>query len=71
KINEKAKTATVALQENFECDLARGQGKAYSQFYRGAIAGIFTQYFKTEMKAGEAKCIAKGDPYCQFEIKQA
>lgn len=71
KINEKTKTATVTLQENFECDLARGHGKAYSQFYRGAIAGIFTQYFKTEMKAEEAKCIAKGDPYCQFEIKQA
>ncbi|MEM3696007.1 MAG: V4R domain-containing protein [Candidatus Bathyarchaeia archaeon] len=71
KINGKAKTATITLLENFECNLARGYGKAYSQFYRGAIAGIFTQYFKTEMKAEETKCVAKGDPYCQFEIKQA
>jgi predicted hydrocarbon binding protein len=68
KINEKTKTATITLLENFECDLARGYGKAYSQFYRGAIAGLFTQYFKEEMKAEETKCIAKGDPYCQFEV---
>ncbi|MBS7633594.1 4-vinyl reductase [Candidatus Bathyarchaeota archaeon] len=71
KISEKAKTATAILSENFECDLARGYGKPYSQFYRGAIAGIFTQYFKEEMKVEEVKCIAKGDPYCQFEISRA
>jgi predicted hydrocarbon binding protein len=70
KINEKAKTATVTLLENFECDLARGYGKPYSQFYRGAIAGMFTQYFKEKMKAEEVKCIAKGDPYCQFEVSR-
>jgi predicted hydrocarbon binding protein len=71
KINEKTKTATITILENFECDLARGYGKVYSQFYRGAIAGIFTQYFKEEMKAEETKCIAKGDPYCQFEVSRA
>lgn len=70
KINEESKTAMVILSENFECDLARGYGKPYSQFYRGAIAGIFTQYFKEKMKAEETKCIAKGDPYCQFEVSQ-
>ncbi|MDI6691053.1 MAG: hypothetical protein QME50_04180 [Candidatus Bathyarchaeota archaeon] len=70
RINEKAKTATVTLLENFECNLARGYGKAYSQFYRGAVAGIFTQYFKEEMKAEEVKCIAKGDSYCQFEVSR-
>ncbi|MEM4703993.1 MAG: hypothetical protein QXJ02_02880, partial [Candidatus Bathyarchaeia archaeon] len=32
KINEKSKTATAVLSENFECDLARGYGKPYSQF---------------------------------------
>ncbi|MEM3626988.1 MAG: 4-vinyl reductase [Candidatus Bathyarchaeia archaeon] len=71
KINEESKTATVILSENFECDLARGYGKPYSQFYRGAIAGIFTQYFKEEMKVEETKCIARGDPHCQFEISRA
>jgi hypothetical protein len=71
KINEKAKTATITLSENFECDLARDYGKAYSQFYRGAIAGIFTKHFKSEMKAEETKCIAKGDPYCQFKVSRA
>lgn len=70
KINEKSKAATVTLSESFECDLARGYGKPYSQFYRGAIAGMFTQYFKEKMKAEETKCIAKGDPYCQFEVSQ-
>ncbi|MGQ9507456.1 MAG: hypothetical protein ACUVTB_06340 [Candidatus Bathycorpusculaceae bacterium] len=35
KINQKTKTATITLLENFECDLSRGHGKAYSQFYRG------------------------------------
>jgi predicted hydrocarbon binding protein len=71
QMNEKSKTATITLLENFECDLARGYGKTYSQFYRGAIAGIFTEHFKEEMKAEETKCIAKGDPYCQFEVSRA
>ena len=69
-VDEKAKKAIVKLYENFECDLGRGGNKPFSQFYRGAIAGIFTAYFGEKMEAKETKCIAKGDPYCEFEVSR-
>lgn len=71
QVNEKKKTARVRLYENFECELGEGCGKAYSQFYRGGIAGIFTRIFMEEVKVEETKCIAKGDPYCEFVVSKA
>jgi len=70
RINEETKTATLKLYGNFECELGKGSGRAYSQFYRGAIAGMFTKCFKEEMKAEETRCIAKGDPYCEFTVSK-
>lgn len=36
---------------------------------RELLAGWFSQLFKTKTIAIEKKCIAKGNPYCQFKIK--
>ncbi|HDI12443.1 MAG TPA: hypothetical protein ENF63_02490 [Candidatus Bathyarchaeota archaeon] len=43
-------------------------GIVRKQFYRGAIAGVFTWFFENEVKVEETKCIAKGDPYYEFYI---
>jgi len=69
EINEKKGTAIVKIYQNFECAIGKKYGKPYSQFYRGAIAGIFTKHFGRKTKVTETKCIAKEDPYCEFHVK--
>jgi len=71
QVNDETKTAKLRLYENFECELRRNSKEAYSQFYKGAVAGVFTGYFQEEMKAEETKCIAKGDPYCEFSVSKS
>ncbi|MCS7135881.1 MAG: V4R domain-containing protein [Nitrososphaerota archaeon] len=58
----------IRAYENFECELGIGSKKPYSNFVRGVFAGFIAQLFGKQMKAEELKCIAKGDPYCEFEI---
>jgi predicted hydrocarbon binding protein len=70
KINAKKGTAQLRIHQSFECELGKGSEKPYSQFYRGAIAGLFTRFFGKEVKVNETKCIAKGDPYCEFTVKR-
>jgi predicted hydrocarbon binding protein len=69
KINWEKGTAKYRVYNNFECELAGKSEKPYSQFYRGAVAGLFTRFFEREIKVKETKCIAKGDSYCEFVIK--
>ncbi len=71
KVDKEMQVAIVRMYENFECELGRSSGKPYSHFYRGAIAGFFTKFFRKEAEVQETKCIAKGDPYCEFHIKTA
>jgi len=68
-VNTKTKTAQIRLHNNFECELGKGNKKPYSHFLRGLIAGFFAGLFKQGVLVKEKKCIAKGDPYCEFEIR--
>ncbi|MDW8040796.1 MAG: V4R domain-containing protein [Nitrososphaerota archaeon] len=61
--------AKLRIHRSFECEIGEGKGKPQSQFYRGAIAGIFASFFGKDVEVKEAKCIAIGDPYCEFEVK--
>ena len=69
RIDLEKKRAKIRVSRNFECELYRRSNKPYSYFYRGILAGLFSRIFKEEIRARETKCIAKGDPYCEFEIK--
>jgi len=42
--------------------------KPIDSFVCGVIEATFYLYFNTPMKCVETKCIACGDPYCQFEV---
>ncbi|MBX5321644.1 MAG: hypothetical protein QHH12_03135 [Candidatus Bathyarchaeota archaeon] len=68
-IDVKKGHAKLRIYQSFECELGKDEEKPYSQFYRGAIAGIFTRFFGKDVKVEETKCIAKGDPYCEFEVR--
>ncbi|MEM3579004.1 MAG: V4R domain-containing protein [Candidatus Bathyarchaeia archaeon] len=60
--------AIIRVYECFECELVSGAKKPYSNFIRGIFAGLLAQLFNKRMEAKELRCIAKGDPYCEFEI---
>lgn len=61
--------ATIKIQDCFECELFKGSKKPESHLIRGMLAGWLTQLFNRGVKVTETKCIAKGDPHCQFEVK--
>ncbi len=69
EIDVKKGKAKLRIYQSFECELAKNAKKPYSQFYRGAIAGVFTRFFGKDVNVQETKCIAMGDPYCEFVIK--
>lgn len=60
--------AVIRIYMCFECELGVGAKKPYSNFVRGIFAGLLAQLFNRRMEAKERFCIAKGDPYCEFEI---
>lgn len=58
----------IRVYNNFECELGVKVGEAFSHLLRGMIAGYISTLLNTEMIAKETKCIAIGDPYCEFEV---
>ena len=57
----------LRVWENFECKpLAGRKRKPHSHFMRGVIAGIVSKLTGQPVKVREVKCLAKGDPYCEF-----
>lgn len=42
--------------------------KPVCHFIRGIFAGAGTIIMEKEMHCLETKCVAKGDPYCEFEV---
>ena len=66
-INLEKKRAVVRVENSYECLLGKGSGKPFSNLHRGIFAGIFSELLGSE-KSVETKCIAAGDPYCEFVI---
>ncbi|MCD6510035.1 MAG: hypothetical protein J7L11_06585 [Thermoprotei archaeon] len=58
----------VRIHHNFECELGKGSGRPYSHLVRGIIAGISSRFLNVKLMAIEEKCIAKGDPFCEFKV---
>ena len=56
----------IRIYENVECLLAPKRSKPNSQLARGVLAGFFSSLFNTKVYVEEKKCIAMGDPYCEF-----
>jgi len=69
KIKTRLPYAIIRVHNCFECELGIGTGKPFSHLVRGMIAGVLTALLGVKMTAIETKCIAKGDPYCEFEVK--
>ena len=71
--NSIKKMAKVRLWNSWECyEIKKSMGimsKPQSQLVRGFLSGLFSEHFGVEVVAEEVKCMAMGDPYCEFDIK--
>ena len=60
----------IRISDSFECELYKGQTNEPSSFLiKGMLKGYFDELIKRDVKIVETKCIAKGDPYCEFVIE--
>ena len=67
-IDEVNTRARVIIRDSIECKFGLNTRRAFSQFFRGIIAGVMKEFFKRDVEVKEVKCIAKGDPYCEFIV---
>ncbi|RLE81914.1 MAG: hypothetical protein DRJ51_02815 [Thermoprotei archaeon] len=61
------KACKVRVYENFECK-GRESTEPTGHFFRGFLAGILRVLWNVDVTVAEEKCIAKGDPYCEFVV---
>jgi len=59
---------TIALQSCFECDGVKA-GRPACSFVRGFLSGVSSGVAGTMVHCEETKCIAAGNPSCQFELR--
>lgn len=73
KVDDERREAVARVHDSFECELFRGAGEVRGGFVRGLIAGWLAGRWgvseEREILAREVKCIAKGDPYCEYHVR--
>ena len=68
--DEEKPRLVVRMWDLFECMPFRNQGgRPRSHFMRGLLAGVVKAMTGVEVMARETRCIAKGDPYCEFVVE--
>lgn len=68
EVDERAPRIRVRIHSSIECELGRGADRPFSQYIRGLISGLASEVFQREMITEETRCIARGDPHCEFEL---
>lgn len=69
-INMKKHSATIIVKECFEAVAWRKKPYSVCHWTRGYLAGYMSTVFRKPVEAAETKCMAKGDPYCEFKIQR-
>ncbi len=69
-IDAENKSLLVKMQNSFIAEELKDEGfdKPVCYYLAGAIAGIAEACAGTEYSCIETKCIANGDPHCEFEL---
>jgi len=71
KFNPEKNKVRFRLYENFECRSFKGKGKSpRSHYLRGILAGFISYILGEKISLTEAKCLSKGDKYCEFTSKK-
>ena len=61
------KRGRLIILDLFESETSRGQfAVPKCHFFRGFLAGFLSQLLEVNIKVAEVRCIAKGDPHCEF-----
>ena len=69
QVDKNLRRAKIIVEDSFECELFKGKNKPASHFLRGILKGWFSGFFgMSSIEITEVKCIAAGDPYCEFII---
>ncbi len=72
RLDDERREAVARVYESFECELFKGAGEIRGSFVRGLIAGWLAERWgvkEEDILAREVKCIARGDPYCEYNIR--
>ncbi len=60
----------VRISESIECQ-GKQTDKPNSQWIRGHLTGGATVALDTPMECSETKCVAMGDPHCEFDLRKS
>ena len=63
----------LRIYDCFECQLLKDIGVKMSSFLKGVLVGWFSRYWNIDPQkivATERKCMARGDPYCEYIIEK-
>jgi predicted hydrocarbon binding protein len=60
----------VQVRDSIECQ-GKSSAKPNSQWIRGHLTGGATVTLDTPMQCEETRCVAMGDPYCEFHISKS
>jgi len=61
---------TLRLHDSIECKTFKGSNECASHFIRGHLSGLLSGLLGVSVRFMESKCIAKGDPYCEFYLEK-
>ncbi|RLE71568.1 MAG: hypothetical protein DRJ37_04685 [Thermoprotei archaeon] len=59
----------LRLWNSLECGIFSRLGKPASHFFRGHLSGLLSGLLNRDIRFIERKCIAMGDPYCEFYLE--
>ncbi len=69
--DEQKPRLVVRMHNLFTCKPFAGQREAPTgHFMRGVLAGIVEELTGASVKVVETRCVAKGDPYCEFVVER-
>ena len=60
----------IRVYDSVECSALRDIEEEGSHFVRGVVAGGISELYGETMVAEETRCIARGDPYCEYSISK-
>ncbi len=71
KVEKTDNEVIIRVRDLFECKPVEGKRTSpNSHFFRGYVSGIASVMLNRDMLAEEVKCIAMGDPYCEFIVRE-
>ncbi|RLE81943.1 MAG: hypothetical protein DRJ51_02680 [Thermoprotei archaeon] len=68
--NPEAFRVVLRMYDSVECSTFRGAYKPMSHFIRGHLSGLLSGLLGTDVRFIETKCVAAGDPYCEFFMEK-